>query len=491
MSTSSPVTEILAEGSAPVAAVVTEGAATDPTQPRDANVLVISDLHLGEDLKPASAGFLRHVAILERELEAFLRHYTQTRRDGRPWELVINGDMVDFLSVCLMPTELGGDPDDLVYGVGARPHQARQKMMKVLERHPGVFRALARFVAVGNRVRIVLGNHDVEFHWPVVQEAFKEGVAKLAPDGVSIEDAITFHPWFFFRENLCWIEHGHQYDEYCSFDYVLNPVDPDKEEIATSLGGAGYRYISNHVAGADPHQQEDWNAAGYIRFSLALGLRGVWRMARGYAGMARRMVQAWRSFTKKEGNVEPLRRGHRERLRELAAKVRLSEETLTALDELRGRPVVTNLAKLLAVLMLDRVILLAGVTVVVLALWLALPWLWALGAGAGMVGVAWGAAHWLSAVRGVTDPSAKMRLLPERILRHVKARFVVFGHSHKAQAVPLENGNMYFNTGTWLPTEKPGLLRSFTHVLISLDADGGPQAGLFQWAGGKSRPFTP
>ena len=315
----------------------------------EANILVISDLHLGEDLKPASAGFLRHVAILERELEAFLRHYTRVRRDGRPWELVINGDMVDFLSVCLIPTkqeytdEASGDPEELVYGLGARPHQARAKILRVLERHPGVFRALAGFVAAGNRVRIVLGNHDVEFHWPVVQDAFKQGVAKLGA-GDAVELGITFHPWFYFRENLVWIEHGHQYDEYCSFDYILNPVEPDQEEIALSLGGAGYRYISNHVAGADPHQQEDWNMLGYLRFSLGLGLRGVWRMATGYAGMARRMVRSWRAFTRRPADVEHRRRGHRERLRQLASKWRLSEETLTALNELRGRPVVTNLA---------------------------------------------------------------------------------------------------------------------------------------------------
>jgi UDP-2,3-diacylglucosamine pyrophosphatase LpxH len=464
----------------------------------EANILVISDLHLGEDLKPASAGFLRHVAILERELEAFLKHYTRVRRDGRPWELVINGDMVDFLSVCLIPTakeyidEASGDPEELVYGLGARPSQARAKILRVLERHPGVFRSLAGFVAAGNRVRIVLGNHDVEFHWPVVQDALKLGVAKLAPEGAAeaVAEGITFHPWFYFRENLVWIEHGHQYDEYCSFDYVLNPVAPDKEEIALSVGGAGYRYISNHVAGADPHQQEDWNALGYVRFSMGLGFRGVWRMAKGYAGMAWHMVKAWRTQRQRPADVEHRRRGHRARLLELAGKVRLSEETLTALDELRGRPVVTNLAKLLGVLMLDRVILLAAVTVMVMALWLALPWSWALGVGGGIVGVAWAAAHWLSSTRGHTDPTEKMRLVPERIRRHVRARFVVFGHSHHAQAIPLEDGGMYFNTGTWLPTEKPGLLRSFTHVLISL-GEGAPQAGLFQWTGGKSRPYAP
>ena len=140
--------------------------------------------------------------------------------------------------------------------------------------------------------------------------------------------------------------------------------------------------------------------------------------------------------------------------------------------------------------MLDRVILFAAVTVLGLATWLALPWAWALGVGGVLVGLAWAAAHGLSSSRGHTDPTEKMRQMPERIRRHVRAPFVVFGHSHHAQAVPLADGGMYFNTGTWLPTEKPGLLRSFTHVLISV-GEGGPVAGLFQWSGGKSRPYLP
>src|SRR5262249_35269809 len=131
------------------------------------NILIISDLHLGEDLKPAMGkAALPHLSILERELAAFLDHHRKTRRDGLPWHLIVNGDMVDFQSVCLLPAagDDVGAPDDHVYGLGTRPAAALRKMERVLERHPGVFRALARFVAAGNRLSIVVGNHDAEFH---------------------------------------------------------------------------------------------------------------------------------------------------------------------------------------------------------------------------------------------------------------------------------------------------------------------------------------
>src|SRR5207248_890382 len=109
------------------------------------NILVISDLHLGEDVKPKphSVGYLRHLARLEREIESFLDHYTRSRHDGRPWRLIINGDMVDFMSVCILPS--GGEgvsEDERRFGLGAGPQQTRLKLEHVIERHPGVFRRL-------------------------------------------------------------------------------------------------------------------------------------------------------------------------------------------------------------------------------------------------------------------------------------------------------------------------------------------------------------
>jgi len=61
------------------------------------NILVISDVHLGEDLRPGGEA-LEHVARAERGLVAFLRYYTRSRLDGLPWKLVVNGDLVDLLA---------------------------------------------------------------------------------------------------------------------------------------------------------------------------------------------------------------------------------------------------------------------------------------------------------------------------------------------------------------------------------------------------------
>jgi UDP-2,3-diacylglucosamine pyrophosphatase LpxH len=476
--------------------------------PASHNLLIISDLHLGEDLKPASkSGYLRHVPMLERELESFLEHYRKFRRDGRPWELIVNGDMVDFLSVCLFPekgepsSEL--DPEDHVWGLGTGPVAANAKMLRVLERHPGVFRALARFIGAGNRLGIVVGNHDVEFHWPGVQETFRQGVAKLwselprarragAPSAEEIAAAISFHPWFYYREDLVWVEHGHQYDTYCSFDHFLEPVEPDRDKVMMSLGGAAYRYVSNHVAGADPHQQEDWNALGYVRFSIGLGLRGLWRMARGYLGFVLRCLSVWRLLAspKLQAAIAARGEGHRRRMRELAEKFRIKEDILVTLDNLRQRPVFTQLTRLVMAVMLDRLALAVLTSLLAVVAILALPSPWSLAVVGGLFGVAYTVAQALSRARGDTSPEEHMKAVPQKIREHVRAPFVVFGHSHHPVALPLSGGGWYFNTGTWVATEKPGLLRSFTHLVIR-DGVGGPRAALCQWRDGRSLAFAP
>ncbi len=136
------------------------------------NLLVISDLHLGEDLKPFSAegenpvSWLRHVVKLERALEAFLEHHTWNRQDGRPWRLIVNGDMVDFLSVCLLPTDGdGSDDDERQFGVGTHALAAVRKIESVAKRHASIFQRLSAWIAAGHELHVVLGNHDVEFHW--------------------------------------------------------------------------------------------------------------------------------------------------------------------------------------------------------------------------------------------------------------------------------------------------------------------------------------
>src|SRR5256885_736911 len=263
----------------------------------DKNILVISDLHLGEDLRPggANVSYLRHLATLERELEKFLAHYTSHRLGDTPWRLVVNGDMVDFMSVMILPEDKAvhhhdDDEEDRLYGLGFGERQSQKKMERVIARHQGVFKRLGEFVAAGNELVIVVGNHDVEFHYPQGQRTLVEWLSGLTL-GIGADDAertafaqrIEFCPWFYYKEDLIYIEHGHQYDEYCSFDYLLHPAAArrggKKSRIALSVAHMGMRYFANQLPAYDPHTAESWGFFDYMKWGWAQGLRSGVRLA--------------------------------------------------------------------------------------------------------------------------------------------------------------------------------------------------------------------
>ena len=270
-----------------------------PTSP---NILVISDLHLGEDLSPsANAATRQHVALVERQLVSFFRHYSTRRSDGRAWRVVVNGDSLDFMAITVLPdhpdfASVKLHDEDTEFGVSRTANAALVKLELVLERHWEVFRAMARFLARGNFVDMVCGNHDAEFHFPEVQKAFVDGMVRAfqsLPESqqggaseASIRDHLRVHSWFYWEPGVVWIEHGHQYDECCSFDFLLNPLHPKRDELVSNVDTSATRYMTNYVQEVDPHSQEDWSALGYIRWAFGLGGRdaaGCKRLARGTA----------------------------------------------------------------------------------------------------------------------------------------------------------------------------------------------------------------
>ena len=469
------------------------------------NTLILSDLHLGEDLAPTATEATRlHVDIVERQLIQFLRHYTRRREDGRPWRLVFNGDLIDFLAITIGPEHPDfaflsacPSPEEHKYGLRRTPKSAVAVVEAVARRHAEVFRALARFLASGNRLDIVCGNHDLELTWPAVQAAFRAGIAGSwsalpdaqragSPGGDDLAGQVEFHPWFFYDRGAIWIEHGHQYDECCSYEHQLDPRRPGGEDIVMNVDNAGARYVNNRVADAE----ESWSMAGYLRFGAGLGVRGFFRLALAYTKFLAAMLAAWRHGRARPSVMQERRDSHLARLRQLAERWQMPEETLMALDGGRRPPVVGHLRRLLSTLMLDRIVLYSGALLVALSslIWLRMPYA-AAAAAAALLG-SLGAVRILSRGR-LAHPGHFMPDASAHIHGQVDVRFVVFGHSHEPRAEAIgTDGKMYFNTGTWVPNGKPGILRSFTHVIVR-HRESGPTAQLCQWRDGMSRSFTP
>src|SRR5262245_5151226 len=120
------------------------------------NYLLFSDVHLGGDLvqhaRPWTISRLREELRLDRELSAMLEHYRTHTEAGRPWKLIIAGDLVDFVGMSIGPrpesplhTPLTDEEHE--HGLGSASDHVVHKMRAVAERHDLVFRSLARFVA--------------------------------------------------------------------------------------------------------------------------------------------------------------------------------------------------------------------------------------------------------------------------------------------------------------------------------------------------------
>lgn len=470
------------------------------------NSLVISDLHLGEDLSPtATEANTLHIDIVERQLVSFIRHYARRREDGRPWRLIINGDMVDFLCVGLFPdhpdfVNYKADAEEKEFGLKRMPAVATAQMQAVVKRHGAVFRALARFLSRGNRVEIISGNHDTEFHWKGTQDALSDGIAdawktmaeSLRPGALAPDEVVTglsFHPWFFYEPGVLWVEHGHQYDECCSLSHQLYPRCPSTNQIVTNVDTAAIRFVTSYVREADPQHMDDWSFMGYLRFGFGLGARGCFRLAKGYYWFSKVLLQVWRAEGKRGGALNEVRKAHNSRLEALAESWDMKASDLRKLDDLSKRPVVSQLRRLSAVLMVDKLVFYGLGTLIALLSILFFDGVLAVtGTIAGTL-LGTGLAMWSGRGRQV-DASATLELNPDRILRTIDAKFVTFGHTHEPVARKLSNAGWYFNTGTWVPTGKPGLLRAFTHLVVR-HTDDGPEAQLCQWRDGASRVFTP
>src|SRR5882724_48182 len=169
------------------------------------NYVVISDLHIGGDTKldifhsqPQLAGFLKKLG--EEKLT-----------------LIINGDFIDFLAV---------EP----FGEFSRK-AAEDKIHTIIDAsgNKALWDGFRTFLSgnTGNRIDVLLGNHDVEISFQEVQDALSAAMAS-EEDGDRIQFIVdrVSHQHVNVGNVLIHVEHGFQYDPY-------NWYDQDKLRKAT------------------------------------------------------------------------------------------------------------------------------------------------------------------------------------------------------------------------------------------------------------------
>lgn len=476
------------------------------------NLLILSDVHLGSDLNDLTPpeDRVRRARDVDEDLVRLLRHYRDVpaggsagaARDGR-WRLVIAGDFVDFIGMTVRsalegPLSTPPNEDELTYGLGNAEDHARLKLRLVAARHADVFGALAEFVLAGHALTIVHGNHDLEFHWDGVQAEFRavmrDHAQRLGADASAVEalDArIAFHPWFFYVDGVAYIEHGHQYDEYCSTEHLMAPLSPfDPRRMARGFCDVLLRRVVRPTRGLLEHGHETMGIFGYLSFGARLGVRGMIGLGVRFFGAVIELFRLRRQHFAEAAQV--LRQEHERRVALLAEATRIGADRLRAIAALQAPPVTKSIRGILASVLLDRIALglLCTLAMIVAGAVAArsghATWLLPLS-----VLVAWTLAHrQLTRARRIDA----VDVLAERaghLAKLFPVAFVVMGHTHVPQQVAMK-GTTYINVGGWAEEEPtPGhdkIRAPRTHLVIRSDEGGRPTADLLAWDPETSAP---
>lgn len=266
------------------------------------NYLFLSDLHLSEGRHPqtgqthANEDFFHDLAFAQ-----MVAHHVQLSRDAsaveyfeKPWKLVINGDIFDFLQVVSLPlvkngkvaldvVDDQGEPiqvekklsdNERRYGLGTTSAEIVWKLEHIAAGHPLFFQALGWFVAhPGNELVLMKGNHDIEIVWPAVQKRMAQLLTEAYADwreqaalgivetpltndvglpevltAVSAESSLKFPETYLYEEGVFYAEHGCQYDPANVFSNFADPRLPHMPDyIELPEGSLFVRYFFNDV----------------------------------------------------------------------------------------------------------------------------------------------------------------------------------------------------------------------------------------------------
>ena len=182
----------------------------------DRRVFVISDLHLGGEYSKTAAGrgfrINTHVDELTDFVEALIR--TADLRGGK-LELVINGDMVDFLA----EKTYGRETQEDGFVGDWRPFTYQQeaacaKLEAIAGRDPQFFKALGAFLDKRHRLTILTGNHDIELSLHPVRRKLREIIGVKPGHDYEL---ISTGEAYVVGDAL--IEHGNRYDDWNAVEY--------------------------------------------------------------------------------------------------------------------------------------------------------------------------------------------------------------------------------------------------------------------------------
>lgn len=491
-------------------------------------LVVISDLHLSEGRRPITKKLAPAEDFFFDDQFARFLSYLDSRPG--PVHLVINGDFCEFLQVGVSAAELDLEPifADLTekekryikyYGAKTDAASSVFRLRKIAAGHPVFFAALRNFVAAGNRLTIVAGNHDAEWFWPDVRRAFRELVeaeqVQLADGGRSDNRGLTdegmldhtskveFAPWIFYdREFSVYIEHGNQYESLNSYRYWLYPVRPkNRDKLNLPVGSYFVRYLLNQIEATNPFADNIKPNTKYVAWALKNDPLGFGRLARLLWRFAVTIAKIWRrtgrNFSYSPADIEEFNAVTEMRLAEIAARFGIkgeggSDDPLRQIIGLHKRPFndVGKLRFMWRAFFANLDVLLFVFSGLSFMGFIFLLWHFgarnvfsAAGFIAGVAGALAGNAFYNAGVRmdeAMLDSAKRIGEILEN--SDNPAKYIVFGHTHEPAIVSFGN-RWYFNTGTWdvIFEDQEELLRDKQQFAFLMIESPGAEPQLMRW----------
>lgn len=463
---------------------------------------IVSDMHLCESQQvdpkfPLWKKYKTKEFFFDDVFQNFLTHL-EKKSDKKPVELVLNGDIFDFDSVMTLPHHPTFRLSwvEKIRGMHPRPERSKFKMQTIIDEHKLWFKALSQFIERGNRAIFVMGNHDLELHFPEVQSTIRRGLS-LSEEA---QNRLRFVEWFYISNKDTLIEHGNQYDPYCMCE---NPIQPfsrgyNYKTIPLPFGNLACRFILNGMGFFNPHVESNYimSLREYIRFFLKYMVKAQPTLMIDWLMGA--FLTLW--FSIKDRWLVPVKTPLQleQRVNEIAERSNAEPRMVRELQGLFTTPASTNPILMARELWLDRalLILLSFVgTFLVMSLiktvldisffWMFLPLLALL-------------PFFLFYSRSVTSHVSSFKEPNEEILSLASSitgvQRIVYGHTHIVRHEMI-GAVEHLNSGCWSPAFKDvectQAADQKTFVWLEPDLKGQRKAQLLTFAEGQVREALP
>jgi len=478
------------------------------------DLVVVSDLHLGFGLQ-ASGTYSRHEEFFyDHEFAAFTEFLLRrTRLRGRPLKLVLNGDVMDFLTIRELPdveeTTFHGfefHRSELKYGLASSETKAAWKARMVLRGHDVFFKALASVLADGHDVIWIRGNHDLELHWDAVRAELNAWfqVALSKEGDPTRHGRLEFHEWFYHEPGRIFIEHGNQYDPTNALEAPLVPLLPEgayntRERLLDyPVGSLFARFVYAPIRSIDPYRTHVISFAQYLSVLRGYNLPDFLRTLYFNFPFFLRAVRNSINYGKEE--LDALHRAQAVARDAYAASHFLDSKAARTVDELRSRPLGQSSYQIFSEMFrpfVRQVVKFSVLAVLSVFGWIVLfntlftllpdsifgrASLMAVLAVLTIMGIFFALTKIGKSIGTYTDPLlSDTREKAREAALVTGVPLVVMGHTHMAEVVRWPDGVTYLNTGTWVPMPGPWdylqpRARQFTFADIGEDG-----AHLLRW----------